>query len=47
MSHHSCETALNHMVDSWLNNIDYENMIGVVLVNFKKAFALVDHDISF
>ena len=44
-SHHSCETALNHMIDSWLNAIDDGNMIGVVLVNFKKAFDLVDHDI--
>ena len=44
-SHHSCETALNHMIDSWLNAIDDGNMIGVVLVDFKKAFDLVDHDI--
>ena len=44
-SHHSCETALNHMTDSWLNAIDDGNMIGVVLVDFKKAFDLVDHDI--
>ena len=33
------------MIDSWLNAIDDGNMIGVVLVDFKKAFDLVDHDI--
>ena len=44
-SHHSCETALTHMIDSWLNAIDSGQMIGVVLVDFKKAFDLVDHNI--
>ena len=43
--HHSCETALNFMTDSWLNAIDDGKMIGVVLVDFKKAFDLVDHNI--
>ena len=33
------------MTDSWLNVIDDGKMIGVVLVDFKKAFDLVDHDI--
>ena len=44
-AYHSCETALNFMTDSWLNAIDRGEMIGVVLVDFKKAFDLVDHDI--
>ena len=44
-SQHSCETALTHMIDSWLNAIDNGQMIGVVLVDFKKAFDLVDHQI--
>ena len=44
-SYHSCETALSYMTDSWLNAIDDGNMVGVVLVDFKKAFDLVDHDI--
>ena len=42
---HSCETALVNMVDSWLNAMDNGKMIGVVLVDFKKAFDLVDHQI--
>ena len=40
---HSCETALVNMIDLWLNAIDDSKMIGVVLVDFKKAFDLVDH----
>ena len=44
-SKHSCETALGHMIDSWLNAIDDGKMVGVVLVDFKKAFDLVDHQI--
>ena len=42
---HSFETALVNMVDSWLNAMDNGKMIGVVLVDFKKAFDLVDHQI--
>ena len=34
-----------HMIDSWLNAIDNGKMVGVVLVDFKKAFDLVDHQI--
>ncbi|MEW8547257.1 MAG: reverse transcriptase family protein [Candidatus Thiodiazotropha sp.] len=44
-SHHSCETALIHMIDSWLDAMDNGNMVGVVLVDFQKAFDLVDHQI--
>ena len=42
---HSRETAVIHMIDSWLHAIDNGQMIGVVLVDFKKAFDLVDHQI--
>ena len=44
-SKHSCKTALVHMIDSWLNATDDGKMVGVVLVDFKKAFDLVDHQI--
>ena len=43
-SQHSCETALVQMIDTRLNARDNGNMI-VVLVDFKKAFDLVDHKI--
>ena len=42
---HSCETALVHMIDSWLTAMDSGKMVGAVLVDFKKAFDLVDHKI--
>ena len=42
---HSCETALVNLIDLWLNAIDNSKMVGVVLVDFKKAFDLVDHQI--
>ena len=42
---HSCETALVNMIDLWMNAIDSGKMVGVVLVDFKKAFDLVDHQI--
>ena len=42
---HSCETALVNMIDLWLNAIDNGKIVGVVLIDFKKAFDLVDHQI--
>ena len=33
------------MIDLWLNAIDDSKLIGVVLVDFKKAFDLVEHQI--
>ena len=42
---HSCETALVNMIELWLNAIDKSKMVGVVLVDLKKVFDLVDHQI--
>ena len=42
---HSCETALTNMVEKWLKALDNGEIVGVVLVNFRKAFDLVDHNI--
>ena len=33
------------MIGSWLNAMDYGELVGIVLVDFKKAFDLVDHQI--
>lgn len=44
-SHHSCETALVNMTDKWLHAMDSGKIIGIVLVDFRKAFDLVDHQI--
>ena len=42
---HSTESALIRMTDSWLKAINEGNMVGCVLVDFRKAFDLVDHKI--
>ena len=44
-SQYSCETALVHMIDLWLNAMGNGEQLGIVLVDFKKAFDLVDHQI--
>ncbi|MCG7879038.1 MAG: reverse transcriptase family protein [Candidatus Thiodiazotropha endolucinida] len=40
---HSCETALVGMICRWLESINQGSLIGAVMVDFKKAFDLVDH----
>ena len=42
---HSTEIALIHMIDSWLRAVNVGKIIGCVLVDFRKAFDLVDHNI--
>jgi len=42
---HSCETALVHLIDKWLKAINDGYIIGVVMIDFKKAFDLVDHSV--
>ena len=39
----SCETLLIKVTDYILNNIDHGNLCGMVLVDLRKAFDLVDH----
>lgn len=40
---HSCETALLQMINKWFEAINNSQMIGMVMVDFRKAFDLVDH----
>ena len=42
---HSGETALTYMINSWLKAINDDDIVGVVMVDFKKAFDLVDHNL--
>ena len=44
-ANHSCETALVGMIDNWLTAINKNSMVGVVMIDFRKAFDLVDHNI--
>ena len=40
---HSCETSLLQMINTWLDAINNSQMIGMVMIDFRKAFDLVDH----
>ena len=42
---HSCETSLTYMIDSWLKAINNDDIVGVVIVDFKETFDLVDHNL--
>ena len=41
-SGHSTEFVLLHMTDTWLQAINDGNVVGCVLVDFRKAFDLID-----
>ena len=43
---HSTESALIHLADTWLQAINDGNIVGCVLVDFRKAFDLVDQEIA-
>lgn len=45
--HHSCQTALINITDKWLKEINDGNINGVVFLDLKKAFDVVDHDILY
>ena len=42
----SCETLLLHLTDKWLKSMDNSELTGLVLVDFRKAFDLVNQDLS-
>ena len=42
---HSCQTALTKLVDTWLKNMDNGELNGVLFLDLKKAFDLVNHDL--
>ena len=42
---HSCHTALINLVDNWLSNINESKYCGVLFIDFKKAFDVIDHDL--
>ncbi|VDI68436.1 Hypothetical predicted protein, partial [Mytilus galloprovincialis] len=42
---HSCQTALINIIDKWLQEMNDGNLNLAILLDFKKAFDLVDHDI--
>ena len=42
---HSTETALVYMVNDWYQGIHNGKMVGVIFIDLKKAFDLVDLDL--
>ena len=42
---HSCQTALTSLVEQWLININNNGFNGAILVDFKKAFDVIGHDL--
>ena len=43
---HSCQSALTRFVDRLLSSIKDSNLNGVVFLDLKKAFDLIDHQIK-
>ena len=44
-SGHSTETALTLMTERWLKAINDGNIVGTIMIDFRKAFDLVDHEL--
>ena len=42
---YSCQTALTHLVDHWLHNINSNKFNGILFVDFRKAFDVISHDL--
>ena len=42
---HSCQTALTNLVDQWLTDINNDQFSGVIFIDFKKAFGVIDHSL--
>ena len=42
---HSMESALILMTDSWLKSINDSKLVGCAMIDFRKAFDLVDHQL--
>ena len=44
-SGHSTATALIQMYGTWVEEVDNDNMVGVMMVDLSAAFDMVDHDL--
>ena len=40
---HSCQTEVTRLTDTWLSAFNNRQMLGAVLLDFRKAFGLVNH----
>ena len=44
-SGHSTETALIRLTDQFLRNMDNDEVTGLVFIDFRKAFDVIDHEL--
>ena len=40
---HSTSSALLQMYDTWLNEVEEDNMVGVMMIDLSAAFDMLDH----
>ena len=45
VKNHSTESALILMTDTWLKAINEGKLVGCAMIDFRKAFDLVDHNL--
>ena len=44
---HSCQTALIHLVDKWLCNMNEDKFSAALFIDFAKAFDVIEHDLLY
>ena len=42
---HSCSSAINSLINTWISSITLHNFTGAIFLDFKKEFDLLNHDI--
>ena len=41
---HSCETSLQNIISNWKESIDFDLLVGVVFIDFKRAFETINRE---
>ena len=42
---HSCQTALTHLIDCWSKHVAARDLVGMITLDLRKAFDLVNHQL--
>ncbi|XP_028405242.1 uncharacterized protein LOC114527747 [Dendronephthya gigantea] len=43
--HHSCQTALLHLIEDWKHKLDNGSVVGLIVLDLSKAFDSLPHDL--